>query len=62
MDGKKSAVILPYSNGSEMVLSIARNIYSGSEQLGVVKADVRYTILNDCYGKGLQRSWRNLYH
>ena len=51
MDGKKSAVILPYSNGSEMVLSIARNIYSGSEQLGVVKADVRYTILNDCYGK-----------
>lgn len=34
-----------------MVLSIARNIYSGSEQLGVVKADVRYTILNDCYGK-----------
>ena len=47
MDGKKSAVILPYSNGSEMVLSIARNIYSGSEQLGVVKADVRYTILND---------------
>ena len=51
MDGKKSAVILPYSNGSKWVLSIARNIYSGSEQLGVVKADVRYTILNDCYGK-----------
>ena len=51
MEDKKSAVILPYSNGSEMVLSIARNIYSGNERLGVVKADVRYTILNDCYGK-----------
>lgn len=44
-------MILPYSNGSEMVLSIARNIYSGSEQLGVVKADVRYTILNDAMAR-----------
>ena len=49
MDGNSSVILLPHSNGSDMVISVARNIFYGKEILGVVKADMKCNILEDCF-------------
>lgn len=50
MEGNRSVVIGPHSNGTDQVLSVARNIRLGDRQLGVIKADLNCSILDDCYG------------
>lgn len=49
MEGGKSVILPPHSNGSDMVISVVRNIISGNKILGVVKADMKCKILDDCY-------------
>lgn len=54
MHGKKSVLLPPQSNGSDMVISIARNVTSGKRQLGVVKADINVKLMEDCFVTGFK--------
>lgn len=54
MVGEKSTVLPPHSNGADEVISVARNINFEGRHLGVVKADMNCSILEDCYGTSFQ--------